>query len=86
VKIVKRKLKVYSQYQGNKAVPTIIIKGEWVKTANFKEGDYVELDVSDEKIVITKTTPPERKKTLQKKIDALDPKKKKEIEKLIDEM
>ena len=48
---MKRKLKVYSQYQGNKAVPTIIIKGEWVKTANFKEGDYVELDVSDEKII-----------------------------------
>lgn len=46
---MKRKLKVYSQYQGNKAVPTIIIKGEWVKTANFKEGDYVELDVSDER-------------------------------------
>ena len=61
---MKRKLKVSSQYQGNKAVPTIIIKGEWVKTANFKEGDYVELDVSDEKIVITKTTPPERKKGL----------------------
>lgn len=46
---MKRKLKVFSQYQGNKAVPTIIIKGEWVKTANFKEGDYVELDVSDER-------------------------------------
>lgn len=49
--MVKRVLKVYSQYQGEKAVPIIILKGEWLKKIDFKEGDYVELDVSDEKII-----------------------------------
>lgn len=62
---MKQLLKVYSQYQGTKAVPTIIIKGEWLKTITFKEGDYLEVECSEGKMVITKTTPPEPKKTFQ---------------------
>ena len=80
---MKRLLKVYRQYQGNKAVPTIILKGEWTKTIDFKEGDYLKVECSEGKMVITKTTKPDRKKTLQEKIDALDSKKRKELEKLI---
>ena len=80
---MKRLLKVYRQYQGNKAVPTIILKGEWLKKIDFKEGDYLKGECSEGKMVITKTTKPECKKTLQEKINALEPKKRKELEKFI---
>ena len=42
-----RKLKVYAQSMsgGNYTqVPTIILKGQWLKTAGFEAGDYVEVE------------------------------------------
>lgn len=40
-------------------VPTIILKGQWLKTAGFEAGDYVEVVCEGDKITLTKTTPPE---------------------------
>lgn len=59
-----RKLKVYAQSMGGgnyTKVPTIILKGQWLKTANFEAGDYVEVEFDGDKIILTKTTPPEAK-------------------------
>lgn len=47
-----RKLKVYAQSMsgGNYTqVPTIILKGQWLKTAGFEAGDYVEVECDGEK-------------------------------------
>ena len=44
-------------------VPTIILKGQWLKTAGFEAGDYVEAECDGDKITLTKTTPPEAKST-----------------------
>lgn len=39
-----RKLKVYSQGQGNKwSIPTIILKGEWLEKLGFECGDSIEI-------------------------------------------
>ena len=57
-----RKLKVYAQSMsgGNYTqVPTIILKGQWLKNAGFEAGDYVEVECDGDKIILTKTTPPE---------------------------
>ena len=39
-----RKLKVYSQGQGNKwNIPTIILKGDWLEKLGFECGDEIEV-------------------------------------------
>lgn len=40
-------------------VPTIILKGQWLKTAGFEAGDYVDVVCEGDKITLTKTTSPE---------------------------
>ena len=87
-----RKLKVYAQSMsgGNYTqVPTIILKGQWLKTAGFAAGEYVEVECDGDKITLTKTTPPEAKRTkksLEEKINELDPKKRKKLAELIDNL
>lgn len=44
-------------------VPTIILKGQWLKTAGFEVGEYVEVECEGDKITLTKTTPPEAENT-----------------------
>lgn len=61
-----RKLKVYEQSMGGgnyTQVPTIILKGQWLKAAGFEAGEYVEVECDGDKITLTKTTPPEAKNT-----------------------
>lgn len=60
-------------------VPTLLLKGKWLEEVGFKAGEYVEVNVENETITITKTTPPETidKKTLKEKIDELSPEQKK---------
>lgn len=50
-----RKLKVYeaSGYQ-NKDIPTIILKGEWLKECGFCIGENVEVECQDDILVIRK--------------------------------
>ena len=83
-----RKLKVYEQSMGGgnyTQVPTIILKGQCLRTAGFEVGEYVEVECEDGKITLTKTTPPEvknTKKSLEEKINELDPKKRKKLAEL----
>ena len=50
-----RKLKVYSQGQGNKwNKPTIILKGEWLEKLGFECGDKIEISSETNKLIITK--------------------------------
>lgn len=57
-----RKLKVYEQSMSGSSytqVPTIILKGQWLKAAGFEIGQYVEVVCEGDKIVLSKTTAPE---------------------------
>lgn len=54
-KMQKRKLKVYSQSQGDKNdVPTIILKGDWLKDAGFECNTEIEVICHNNLIVIVK--------------------------------
>ena len=86
-----RKLKVYEQSMGGgnyTQVPTIILKGQWLKTAGFVAGEYVEVECEDGKITLTKTTPPEAssKKSLEDKIKNLNSEQRKKLAKMIDSL
>lgn len=86
-----RKLKVYEQSMGGgnyTQVPTIVLKGQWLKAAGFKAGDYVEVVCDGDKITLTKTTPPEptTKESLEEKIKNLDESQKEKLSKLIDKL
>lgn len=52
----KRRLKVYGQSNGYnyQDVPTIVLKGKWLKDAGFDIGDSVNLEVTDAGLVIKK--------------------------------
>ena len=57
-----RKLKVYEQAMSGSSytqVPTIILKGQWLKAAGSETGQYVEVVCEGDKIVLSKTTAPE---------------------------
>ena len=57
-----RKLKVYEQSMSGNSytqVPTIILKGQWLKAAGFEAGQYVEVVCERNKIILSKTTVPE---------------------------
>ena len=49
-----RTLKIYDQSNGNKGVPTLMIKGDWIKEFGFESGDYVEVKCENEKLIVTK--------------------------------
>ena len=54
-----RKLKVYKQSMSGSSytqVPTIILKGQWLKAAGFEAGQYVEVVCEGNKIILSKTT------------------------------
>ena len=73
-----RKLKVYEQSMGGgnyTQVPTIILKGQWLKTVGFTASEYVEVECDGDKITLTKTTPPEAssKKSIEEKIKGIYP-------------
>ena len=54
-----RKLKVYEQSMSGSRytqVPTIILKGQWLKAAGFEAGQYVEVVCEGNKIILSKTT------------------------------
>lgn len=84
-----RKLKIYEQSLSGpnyKPVPTIILKGQWLKDAGFDCGEYVEVICEGNKITITKTTPPEpsTKIALEEKIKQLSTKQRKKLSEMID--
>ena len=68
-------------------VPTIILKGQWLKEAGFTAGEYVEVECIDDKITLTKTTPPEApKKSLEEKIEGLSESKRKKLAEFVDKL
>ena len=84
-----RKLKVYEQSMGGgnyTPVPTILLKGKWLKETGFKSGEYAEVVVEGDKITLSKTTSPEAssKRSLEEKIKVLDPEQRKKLAQMID--
>lgn len=85
-----RKLKIYSQSMsgGNyTSVPTILLKGKWLEEANFHIGEYVSVEINGDKILLTKTTPPEGKATkesIEEKINGLSRNQLKELNAYLD--
>lgn len=69
-------------------VPTIIFKGQWLKTAGFVAGEYVEVECEDGKITLTKTTPPEAssKKSLEERVKDLDSNQRKKLADFIEKL
>lgn len=50
-----KKLKVYEGSQRNyKSVPKIILSGQWLEAIGFSIGNQIEVEYSDEKIIVTK--------------------------------
>lgn len=86
-----RKLKVYEQSMGRgnyTLVPTIILKGQWLKTADFEAGDYIEVVCEGDKITLTKTTSPEasNKKSLEERVKDLDSNQRKKLADFIEKL
>lgn len=84
-----RTLKIYAQSMGGgnyTSVPTILLKGKWLEDAGFHMGEYVTVEVEDDKIVLTKTTKPETKESLDEKIQKLSKSQKEKLAKMIDEL
>ena len=86
-----RKLKVYEQSMSGSSytqVPTIILKGQWLKTAGSEAGQYVEVVCEGDKIILSKTTAPEpaSKKSLEEKIKNLDKSKREKLSWMIDKL
>ena len=52
-----KKLKVYQGSQRNyKSVPKIILSGQWLEAIGFSIGNQIEVEYSDDKIIVTKVT------------------------------
>lgn len=87
-----RKLKIYSQSMGGgnyTQVPTVVLKGQWLKAAGFEIGDYLEIECDGDKITLIKTTPPETKatkKSLEEKIKNLDKAQREKLARMIDKL
>lgn len=87
-----RKLKIYSQSMGGgnyTQVPTVVLKGQWLKAAGFEIGDYLEIECDGDKITLIKTTPPEPKatqKSLEEKIKNLDKAQREKLAMVIDKL
>lgn len=87
-----RKLKIYSQSMsgGNYTqVPTVVLKGQWLKAAGFEIGDYLEIKCDGDKITLIKTTPPEPKatqKSLEEKIKKLNKAQREKLARMIDKL
>lgn len=64
----------------------LLLKGQWLKIVGFKAVEYVQVVCEDDKITLTKTTPPEAssKRFLEDKIKDLYPEQRKKLSKLIE--
>ena len=86
-----RKLKVYEQSMSGRSytqVPTIILKGQWLKAPGFEAGQYVEIVCEGDNIVLSRTTAPEQatKKSLEDKIKDLDKSQREKLSRMIDKL
>ena len=69
-------------------VPTIILKGQWLKTAGFEADNYVEVFCEGYKITLTKTTQPaaSNKKSLEERVKDLDSNQRKKLADFIEKL
>lgn len=87
-----RKLKIYSQSMGGgnyTSVPTILLKGKWLEEAGFNMGEYVAVEIDGDRIILSKTTPPEKptkKLSIEEKINELDQKQLKALNDYLDSL
>ena len=87
-----RKLKIYNQSMGGgnyTSVPTILLKGKWLEEAGFNMGEYVAIDIEGNRIILSKTTPPEKptkKLSIEEKINELDQKQLKALNDYLDSL
>lgn len=83
-----RKLKIHNQSMGQHytQVPTIELKGKWLEKAGFITGEYVEVEIDGDRIILTKTAAPESKESLDERIQKLSKSQKDKLAKIIDEM
>ena len=86
-----RKLKVYEQSMSGSRytqVPTIILKGQWLKAAGFEPGQYVEVVCEGDNVTLTKATAPETttNKLLEGKIKNLDKSQREKLSRMIDKL
>lgn len=87
-----RKLKIYSQSMGGgnyTSVPTILLKGKWLVEAGFNMGEYVAVEIEGNRIILSKTTPPEKptkKLSIEEKINELDQKQLKALNDYLDSL
>ena len=86
-----RKLKVYEQSMSGSSytqVPTIILKGQWLKAAGLEAGQCGEVVWEGEKNTPSKTTAPEptTKKSLEEKIKNLDKSQREKLSRMIDKL
>ncbi len=84
-----RKLKVYSQSMSGTytEVPTILLKGQWLRNAGFEAGEYVEVQCEGDKIILTKTQKSEQDKiSIEDKVKKLDKKQREKLSEIIDKL
>lgn len=87
-----RKLKIYSQSMGGgnyTSVPTILLKGKWLEEAGFQMGEYVAVEIEENRIILSKTNPPEKptkKLSIEEKINELDQKQLKALNDYLDSL
>lgn len=82
-----RKSKVHVQSMDSNyiQVPTVMLKGQWLKQTSFDIGDYAEVECDGDRMTLTKITPPKSKKPdLEKKIQQLDKKQRARLSRMID--
>lgn len=65
------------------------MKEQWLKTAGFVAGDYVEVECEGDKITLTKTTSPgtkNTKKSLEERVKVLDSNQRKKLADFIEKL
>lgn len=80
-----RKLKVYCKSSGDTVVPAILLKGKWLEKYGFGADSYIAVECENGKLTI-KPTQPDRKPSLEERIDNLTKAQQKRLSKILEEM
>ena len=80
-----RKLKVYYQSAGVSSVPTILLKAKWLEKYGFTTGTYIAVECENERLTIVPRVP-DKKPTLEERIESLSKSQQKKLSKVLDEM
>ena len=82
-----RKLKVYSASgQNYNSVPSIVLKGEWLRKYGFNEGSLIQVKCEDLGLVISPRQPDPTPKFVEDIISSLTPKQQRILERYLQKM